>query len=113
MISHHLHSTTLLPDLSVVRVTAVPVDVLHVNVQESIRHLSPSRFQVQLADTVTYQGTRYSKGMIVAYGSPAGFPDFAVILEIALIGCILLREHRYPGMMNTIVNTIIWRRQTT
>lgn len=85
MISHNLHSTTPLPALSVVRVTSVPVDVLHVNVQESIRRISPSQSQVQLADTVTYQGTRYSKDMIVAYGSTAGLPDFAVILQIALI----------------------------
>lgn len=86
LISHHLHSTTLLPALSVARVTSVPVEVLHANVQESIRHLSPSQYQVQLADSVTYQGTRYSKDMIVAYGSTAGLPDFAVILQIALIG---------------------------
>ena len=86
MISHHLHTTTVLPALSVVRVTAVPVDVLHVDIQESIRYLSPSQSQVQLADTVTYQGTRYSKGMIVAYGSTAGLPDFTEIVQIALIG---------------------------
>ena len=85
MISHHLHSTTVLPALSVARVTAVTVDVLHVDIQKSIRHLSPQS-QVQLADTVTYQGTRYSKGMIVAYGSTAGLPDFAEIVQIALIG---------------------------
>lgn len=86
MISHDLHSTTVLPALSVVRVTAVPVDFLHVEIQESIRHLSPSQSQVQLADTVTYQGTGYSKGMIVAYGSTAGLPDFAEIVQIALVG---------------------------
>lgn len=74
-----------MPALSVARVTSVPVEVLHANVQESIRHLSPSQSQVQPADSVTYQGTRYSEGMIVAYGATAGLPDFTVILQIALI----------------------------
>ena len=82
MLSHHLHSTTVLPTLSVVRVTAVPVDVLHVDIQDSIKHLSPLQSHVQLADTVTYQGTRYSKGMVVAYGSTAGLPDFAEIAQL-------------------------------
>ncbi len=86
MISHHLHSTTVVPALSVVRVTSVPLDVLHVNVQESIKHLFPCHSQVQLADTVTFHGTRYSKGMIVAYGCTAGLPDFAEIIQMALFG---------------------------
>lgn len=35
---------------------------------------------------VTCQGTRYSKGMIVTYGSTAGLPDFAEIIQMALLG---------------------------
>lgn len=59
----------------------MPLDVLHVNVQESIRRLSPQS-HVQLANMVTFQGTRYSKGMIVAYGCTAGLPNFAEIVQI-------------------------------
>lgn len=68
------------------RVKSVPLNVLHIDVQGSIRHLYPSRSQVLLADTVTYQGTRYSKGMNVTYGSTAGLPDFAEIIQMALLG---------------------------
>lgn len=84
MISHH--STAVSPTLSVVRVKTVPLDALHEGVQTSIRHQYPSLTQVQLADTVTYQGTRYSKGMIVAYGSTAGLPDFAEIIQMVIFG---------------------------
>lgn len=64
MISHHLHSTTVLPAVTVVRVKTVPLEngALHEGVQASIRHQFPSQ-----THTVTYQGTRYSKGMIVVY----------------------------------------------
>lgn len=86
MISHHLHSTTILPAVNVVRVKTVPLDALHEGVQASIRRQYPSQNEVLLADTVTYQGTRYSKGMIVAYGSTAGIPDFAEIIQIVLFG---------------------------
>lgn len=75
-----------MPALSVVRVTSVPLDVLHVDVQESVRHLSPGQSRVQLADMDTFQGTRYSKCMIVAYGCTACLPDFAETDQIALFG---------------------------
>nr|XP_054600874.1 uncharacterized protein LOC129164486 isoform X2 [Nothobranchius furzeri]XP_054600875.1 uncharacterized protein LOC129164486 isoform X2 [Nothobranchius furzeri] len=84
MMSHYLHSTTIEPALGVVRVKSVPLDVLHLDIQASIKHLYPSHDQVQLADTVTYQGTRYTQGMIVAYGSTAGLPDFAEIIQITI-----------------------------
>lgn len=86
MLSHHLHSATVSPPLSVVRMKTVPLDALHEGVETSIRHHNPSLTQVQLADTVTYQGTRYSKGMIVAYGSTAGIPNFAEIIQMVLFG---------------------------
>lgn len=86
LISHHLHSTTVVPALNVVRVKTVPLDVLHEGVQASIRRQYPSQNEVQLADTVTYQGTRCSKGMIVVFGSTAGLPDFAEIIQIVLFG---------------------------
>ena len=85
MIAHHLHSTTDVPALSVVRVTSVPLDVLNADVQETIRCLSPCQSQVQLANMVTFQGTRYSKDMIVAYGCTAGLPDFAEIVKMAFL----------------------------
>lgn len=37
MIAHHLHATTTAPTVSTARVSQVPVDVLHANVQEGIR----------------------------------------------------------------------------
>lgn len=36
--------------------------------------------------TVTYQETRYSKAMVVTYGSAVGLPDFVEIVQIALVG---------------------------
>ena len=81
MIAHYFYSRTHLPALSV---TSVPLDVLHANVPLSVRSLYLGQFHVQLANTVTFQRTRYSKGMIVAYGCTAGFPDFVEIMRVQL-----------------------------
>lgn len=85
MIAHHLHVTTTPPTVSAARVSQVPVAVLHANVQEGIRRVSPGQTCVHLSKTATVYGTTYSKGMILAYGSTAGLPDFIEVLQIVLL----------------------------
>lgn len=85
MIAHHLHATTTVPMFSTARVSQVPVAVLHSNVQNAIRRVSPGQTTVHLSNTVSVYGTSYSKGMILAYGSTAGLPDFIEVLQIVIL----------------------------
>ncbi len=85
MIAHHLHATTTVPTFSTARVSQVPVAVLHTNVHNAIRRVSPGQTTVHLSNTVSVYGTTYSKGMILAYGSTAGLPDFIEVLQIVIL----------------------------
>ena len=71
--------------LMVSKVSSLPLEVLHVEIQESIKKLSPQLTSVQLTNTVTYHGTRYSAGMILPYGSTGGLPDFVEIIQMLIL----------------------------
>lgn len=73
------------PALIVSKVSSLPLEVLHVDIQESIKKLSPQLTSVQLSNTVTYHGTRYSAGMILPYGSTGGLPDFVEIIQMLIL----------------------------
>lgn len=90
MIAHHLHATTTAPALSTARVSLVPVAVLHTNIQEAIRRVSPGQTSVHLSNSVSLYGTTYTKGMVLAYGSTAGLPDFVEVLQI-----VVIKDHVY------------------
>lgn len=84
MMAHHLYAKEK-PTLSVSKISAMPVDVLHLDIQKALRATSPLLSSVQLANTVTYYGTKYTAGMIVSYGSTGGLPDFAEIVQITIL----------------------------
>ena len=63
----------------------MPLDLLHSDIQEALRETSPHMSTVTLASSVTYCGTRYAVGMILSYGSTGGLPDFAEIIQIAIL----------------------------
>lgn len=85
MMAYHLHTDVGQQALCVTKISVVPLDVLHSDIQEALRVTSPLLSTVQLANTVTYYGTRYTVGMILFYGSPGGLPDFAEIIQIAIL----------------------------
>lgn len=70
------------PSLIISKVSSLPMEVLHVEIQEAIKKVFPQLLSVQLSNTVTYHGTRYSAGMILPYGSTGGLPDFVEIIQI-------------------------------
>ena len=66
------------------------------DVKSSIRSCKPERTGisiteisggegVNLTNQAEFQGTSYSVGMTLVYGSSAGLPDFAVILQIIIV----------------------------
>lgn len=55
------------------------------DIQEALRETSPLLSSVQLANGVIYCGTRHTVGMILSYGSIGGLPDFAEIVQIAIL----------------------------
>lgn len=71
--------------LGVTKLSVVPLNVLHSELQEALKEKSPHLSTVQLANIVTYQGTSYSVGMILSSDSTGGLPDFAEINQIAII----------------------------
>lgn len=45
----------------------------------------PNTSEVHLAKNASSSGIAYSKGMIVAYGSASGLPEFAEIIQMCVI----------------------------
>lgn len=73
------------------RVTKMSLDVLHSDIQDALSEIS-QKTTVLLANTVTYSGTRYTVGMILFYGSTGGLPDFAEIIQVAILdNCVHFR----------------------
>lgn len=70
------------PSLIISKVSSLPLEVLHVEIQETIKKVFPQLLSVQLSNTVTYHRTRYSAGMILPYGSTGGLPDFVEIVQM-------------------------------
>lgn len=85
MMAYNLHTDVGKQALCVTKISVVPVDVLHSDIQEALRKKSPLLSTVQLANTITYYGTRYTVGMILCYGSTGGLTDFVEIIQIAIL----------------------------
>lgn len=73
------------PALVISKVSPLPLELLHVDIQESVKKLFPQLTIVHLSNTVTYHGTRYSAGMILPYGSTGGLPDFVEIIQMLIL----------------------------
>lgn len=75
MIAFHINSPSYgNSSLDIPNVSTFPVDVLN---KEVVRSKRPNVFQVHLAKNESNSAIAYSKGMIVAYGSTSGIPEFA------------------------------------
>lgn len=86
MIAHYM----LCPDnenlsLDVVQISEVPIDVLNEDVVSTIARKYPEITTVNLAQSVTVNGIRYKKGMIVVHGSCGGLPEFSEIIQLCII----------------------------
>ncbi|XP_030248211.1 uncharacterized protein LOC115566456 isoform X2 [Sparus aurata] len=85
MMAYHLQTDGGKQALCVAKISEVPLNVLHPDIQETLRDTSPLMSAVLLAKTVTCYGTRYNVGMILSFGSTGGLPDFAEIIQIAIL----------------------------
>lgn len=62
--------------------TSIPIDIVNKDIQKYMLQEFPAETVVHLALKAEYHGTFYSAGMMLAYGSTTGFPDFAEIVQI-------------------------------
>lgn len=85
MMAYHSHADVGKRPLCVTKISDVSLDVLLSDIQKALKETFPLLSTVQLANTATYYGTRYTVGMILSYGSTGGLPDFAEILQIAIL----------------------------
>ena len=86
MIACHLHASVVKqPAVSVSKMSRVPLEVVNENVQEFLLQKYQEETGVNLTNQAEFQGTSYSVGMMVVYGSTAGLPDFAEILQIIVV----------------------------
>lgn len=60
MMAYHLHTDVGKQALCVTKISVVPLDVLHSDIQDALRERSPLLATIQLANTVAYYGTRYT-----------------------------------------------------
>lgn len=86
MMAYHLESvTTVRPSLTVSAVSTVSVDILHHDVQRDLRIKFPDITHIQLTKNASVNGTNYRPGMIVVYGSSAGLPEFAEVVQMVVV----------------------------
>lgn len=86
MIAYQLHGLNVKkPAVSVSKMSRVPLEVVNENIQEFLSQKFPKEAVVHLTNKAEFQGTSYSIGMMLVYGSTGGLPDFAEILQIIIV----------------------------
>ena len=86
MLAYHLHGNKIVQSsLQVTKLSTVNLSVLREDLKKALETKLPGESFVQLANTACYSGTSYSTGMILAYGSTGGLPDFAELIQIVVI----------------------------
>lgn len=90
MMSYHFESSTVQkPSFTVSASSKVPVDILHPDVQKAVKLKYPGTSHVQLTTNALANGLNYKIGMIVVHGSAAGLPEFAEVVQMAIVHCRL------------------------
>lgn len=59
--------------------------MLREDISKALVAAFPSESFVQMANTVSYSGTTYSTGMILAYGLTGGLPGFVKLIQIIVV----------------------------
>ncbi len=83
MIAYHLHGSNVKkPDISVSKMSTVPLEVVNENIQDFVSQKFPGETvvcvhlfmcsNVHLTKRVDFQGTSYGIGMMLVYGSTGG-----------------------------------------
>lgn len=86
MIAYHLHDSKVVqPSLQVTKLSELDLTVLREDIKAAVEAKYPGKSCVHLANTVSYSGTRYATGMILANGSTSGLPDFGELIQIVVV----------------------------
>ena len=86
LLAYHLHGTNLVkPALSATTLSTVAMEVLKDDIKEALELYFPDETFVQMANTLSCNGTNYSVGRILTYGSTGGLPDFVEILIMNVV----------------------------
>lgn len=86
MIAYHLHGSNVKkPAVSVSKMSKIPSVLVNENIQQFLSQTCPDQTVVHMTNKAEFQGTNYSIGMILAYGSTGGLPDFVEILQILIL----------------------------
>ncbi|ROI73794.1 hypothetical protein DPX16_22905 [Anabarilius grahami] len=86
MIAFHLYdSDHARPAISVTKMSKVPLEVLNEEITETQRKQFPNATAVHVTNKVDYLGTDYTVGMMLAFGSTGGLPDFAEIVQMVVV----------------------------
>lgn len=86
MIGYHLSSPNIdKPVLDVSDVSTVPLDVLRKELAQAFKERDPDVSEIHLAKNLWSKGINYRPGMVVAYGSEGGLPEFGEIYQICIL----------------------------
>lgn len=86
LLAYNQHdSRAVRPLLQATTLSTMDVSVLREDIQEALQAKFPGETCVQIAKSVCYRGTKYTSGMIVAYGSTGGLPDFGELIQIVVL----------------------------
>ena len=86
MIGYHLSSPNIdKPELDVSDVSTVPLDVFKEELAHAFKQRDPDVSEINLAKNVWSKGINYRPGMIVAYGSEGGLPEFGEIHHTCIL----------------------------
>lgn len=86
LLAYNQHdSRAVRPLLQATTLSTMDVSVLREDIQEALQAKFPGETCVQIAKSVCYRGTKYTSGMILAYGSTGGLPDFGELIQIVVL----------------------------
>ncbi len=86
MIAFHLYdSEDARPAISVTKMSKVLLEVLHEGIKETLTKQFPNATAVHMTNKVDCLGTDYTVGMMLAFGSTGGLPDFAEIVQMVVV----------------------------
>lgn len=86
MMAYHMHASPEKTSLNVSKVSNMPLELLHVEVQQAIKRTSPNQTSVPLSTSVSYCGITYKVGMMLPNGCTGGLPDCVQIMQIVILG---------------------------
>lgn len=84
MIAYHLNGSQR-SAISVSKMSSLPLELVNENIQEFVSQTFPEETVIHFTKQAEFQGTSYSVGMVLVYGSTCGLPDFVEILQILVI----------------------------